>query len=501
MKRIISVLLCLVLTLGLLPVRESRAAGEWPENVSIEAEGGIVIDASTGAILYGKNIHNAYFPASITKILTALIVLENCGLNETVTFSHNAVYNVEAGSTSAGLDEGDTLSVRDCLYALLLKSANEAANALAEHVAGSIDDFAVMMNEKARSLGCVDSHFANPSGLNNEQHYTSAYDMALIGQAALQNETFMKIDSTLYYDLPVTKRNPEGVRIYPGHKMLKKNMPEYYSGCLGGKTGYTSLAGNTLVTFAERDGMRLVAVVLNGHQSHYRDTKALLDFGFQNFQTVKAADFDSSYTAVENDMVIAGLPAAELSGLQLDPAGALTLPKSGDPSSVTSYLTYDLSENAPSGAIARVDYKWGDRTLGCAYLTMNTVGGDDISIPASMLEEIRDITLQAESGAEQSTAAEQPERAPFYIPPIVFIALGILAILGAVFAVFVAVRSYQEKKEAEARMRRRQKRMARMGDGVSAVDIDLEMERRRNYYTAKKRSRGKRPKRPGDTFL
>ena len=304
MKRIISVLLCLVLTLGLLPVRESRAAGEWPENGSIEAEGGIVIDAATGAILYGKNIHNAYFPASITKILTALIVLENCSLDETVTFSHNAVYNVEAGSTSAGLDEGDTLSVRDCLYALLLKSANEAANALAEHVAGSIDDFAVMMNEKARSLGCVDSHFANPSGLNNEQHYTSAYDMALIGQAALQNETFMKIDSTLYYDLPVTKRNPEGVRIYPGHKMLKKNMPEYYSGCLGGKTGYTSLAGNTLVTFAERDGMRLVAVVLNGHQSHYRDTKALLDFGFQNFQTVKAADFDSSYTAEENDMVL-----------------------------------------------------------------------------------------------------------------------------------------------------------------------------------------------------
>ncbi len=501
MKKIISVLLCLVLIFGLLPAREVRAEGDWPENVSIEAEGGIVIDASTGAILYGRNIHNTYYPASITKILTALIVLENCSLDETVLFSHNAVYNVEAGSTSAGLDEGDTLSVRDCLYALLLKSANEVANALAEHVAGSIDDFAVMMNEKARSLGCVDSHFANPSGLNNDQHYTSAYDMALIGRAALQNETFMKIDSTLYYDLPVTKRNPEGVRIYPGHKMLKKNMPEYYSGCLGGKTGYTSLAGNTLVTFAERDGMRLVAVVLNGHQSHYRDTKALLDFGFNNFQTVKAADFDSAYTAVENDMVIAGLPAAELSGLQLDPAGALTLPRSGDPASVTSHLTYELTENAPSGAIARVDYQWGDRMLGCAYLTMNTVGGDASAIPASMLEEIRDITLHAESDAAESTAAAQPERAPFYIPPIVFTVLGIIAALGAVCAVFVAIRAYQEKKEAEARMRRRQKRMARMGDGVSAADIDLEMERRRNYYTAKKRSRGKRPKRPGDTFL
>ncbi len=492
MKKIISFLLCLTLVLSLCPPRESRAAGEWPENVSIEAEGGIVIDASTGAILYGKNIHTPYYPASITKILTALIVLENCSLDEMVTFSHNAVYNVEAGSTSAGLDEGDVLSVRDCLYAMLLKSANEAANALAEHTGGSIEGFADMMNAKAKELGCEDSHFANPSGLNNEDHYTSAYDMALIGRAALQNETFMKIDSTLYYDLPVTKRNPEGGRIYPGHKMLKKNMPEYYEGCIGGKTGYTSLAGNTLVTFAERNGTRLVSVILNGHQSHYRDTKALLDFGFENFQTVKASDFDKTFTPVSNDMIIAGLPAAELSGLQLDPAGALTLPLSCDPASVTSRLTYDLAENAPSEAIARIDYMWGDRNVGSAYLTMNTIDAGSAPIPAEMLAEIQDITLQAESGAEPSSAAAQPERAPFYIPPIVFIALGIAILLAALFAVFVAIRSYQEKKEAEARMRRRQKRMSRMGDGVSAADIDLEMERRRNYYTSRRSHRRNR---------
>ncbi len=494
MKRFLSVLLCVILSFGLLPVRNVLADGGWPEGVSIEAEGGIVVDAETGAILYGKNIHNTYYPASITKILTALIVLENCSLDETVTFSHEAVYNVESGSTSAGLDEGDMLSVRDCLYALLLKSANEVANALAEHVAGSNDNFAAMMNEKARSLGCVDSHFANPSGLNNEQHYTSAYDMALIGRAALKNETLMKIDSTLYYDLPVTKRNPEGARIYPGHKMLKKNMPEYYEGCIGGKTGYTSLAGNTLVTFAERDGMRLVAVVLNGHSSHYRDTKALLDFGFKNFQTVKAADFDSVYTPVENDMLIAGLPAAQLSGLQLDSAGALTLPRSGDPSSVTSQLTYELPADAPPEAIARIDYLWGERALGCAYLTVNTVG-DGTALPSSMLTEIQDLTLASQQESTEAPAGTEPERAPFYIPPVVFVVLGIIAVLGALFALFVLVRSYQEKKEAEARMRRRQKRMARMGDGVSVVDIDLEMERRRNYYTAKKQPHRRRPKR------
>ena len=244
--------LCLSLLTPAMP-QQTFAAPSWPSGIAIEAEGGIVMDADSGAVLYGKNMNESYFPASITKILTALIVIENCDLDDVVTYSHNAVYNVEAGSSSAGIDEGDQLTVRDSLYAMLLKSANEAANGLAEHTAGSIEEFAEMMNEKAASLGCTDSHFVNPSGLNDPEHYTSAYDMALIAQAAFRNETFTEIDSKLYYDIPPTKLNPEGIRVYPGHKMLKKNTSQYYSGIIGGKTGYTSLAGNTLVTCAERD--------------------------------------------------------------------------------------------------------------------------------------------------------------------------------------------------------------------------------------------------------
>ena len=156
---------------------QALASTEWPSDISIDSDAGIVMDANTGVVLYGKNIHETYSPASITKVLTSLIVLEHCSLDETVTFSESAVYNVESNSSSAGYDTGDTASVKDCLYALLLKSANEAANALAEHVAGSADAFAVLMNEKAAELGCQDSHFANPSGLNNEEHYVSAYDM------------------------------------------------------------------------------------------------------------------------------------------------------------------------------------------------------------------------------------------------------------------------------------------------------------------------------------
>lgn len=539
MKKFLSLLLCLTMTLALFPGR-AYADVVWPENVSIEAEGGIVMDADTGTVLYGKNIHVAYYPASITKVLTALIVIEQCSLDEMVTFSHNAVYNVEAGSSSAGLDEGDVLSVKDCLYALLLKSANESANALAEHVAGSTEKFAEMMNQKAAFLGCQDSHFANPSGLNDPEHYVSAYDMALIGQAALQNETFMEIDSTLYYDLPVTKRNPEGGRIYPGHKMLKKNMAEYYDGCIGGKTGYTSLAGNTLITFARRDGMTLVSVVLNGHQTQYPDTKALLDFGFKNFQTVSAAEYDTTYPSVENDMTISGLTTTQLSSLEIDPEYKVTIPKSADFSAVSSQIFYELTDKDPPDAIARIDYQWGQRKIGTSYLKLNTinrtpisdgtaalnpngepasladgtvggaadgVAGDTTGGPANgVADGVTDGAANGTTGgAADGTTTTKDSRKPsplstFHVPTIVWISLGVIAAIALLVGLFLLIKMHLEKKEEEARMLRRQKRLARLEEGgISPAEFDLMMEKRRSSYTTKRSSRKKKRRGSSDS--
>ena len=259
MKRILSLLLTVIFTLSLFPAA-AYAAPDWPADVAIEADGGIVMDADSGAVLFGKNLHETYYPASITKVLTALIVLEHCSLDEEVTFSYDAVYNVESGSSNAGIDEGDVLTVRDCLYALLLQSANEAANALAEHVSGSREAFAELMNETAASLGCQDSHFANPSGLNDENHYTSAYDMALICRAAIQNPMFLEIDGARYYDLPPTRNYPEGSTVYAHHAMLLPSRSQYYEGAFGGKTGYTKQAGRTLVSSAEKEGLEVFAV-------------------------------------------------------------------------------------------------------------------------------------------------------------------------------------------------------------------------------------------------
>lgn len=249
----------------------------------VKAEGAVLMDAATGKVLFGKNQDMQFYPASITKVMTALLVLERCSLNDTVTFSASATTNLESGAVSLGVSEGDQLTVEQCLYGLLLKSANEIGNGLAEHVAGSVSAFADLMNARARELGCKNTHFTNPHGLNDTAHKTTPYDMALIMRAALQNETFRKIDTTTSYEFPATKKSAAKT-ITMGHKMMYPTDSRYYEGIIGGKTGYTSKAGNTLVTGAQRNGVRLIAVVMKASGSHYTDTIAMLDYGFANYE-------------------------------------------------------------------------------------------------------------------------------------------------------------------------------------------------------------------------
>lgn len=249
------------------------------EKPVVSSEGAVLLNANTGEVLFEKNGTTRFYPASITKLMTALLTIENCGLSNTVTFSKSATTNLESGAVTLSLVEGDKLTVEQCLYALLLKSANEVANGLAEHISGSVSAFADKMNARARELGCTDTHFVNPNGLNNEQHYTTPKDMALIARAAFQNPTIVKVASTLSYQIPATKK-AQARTISMGHKMLYPKDSRYYQGIVAGKTGYTSKAGNTLATCAERNGVRLIAVVMKGKQTHYTDTKALFDYGF-----------------------------------------------------------------------------------------------------------------------------------------------------------------------------------------------------------------------------
>lgn len=245
----------------------------------VAAEGAVLLNANTGQIIFEKNARTPFYPASITKVMTALLTVENCNLSDVVTFSRTATTNLESGAVTISLTEGDQLTVKDSLYALLLKSANEVANGLAEHMGGTIDNFANMMNVRAAQLGCTGTHFANPNGLNNAAHLTTPYDMALIARAAYANPVISQISTTTAYQMPATKLGAAKT-ITMGHKMLYPTDSRYYPGMVGGKTGYTSKAGNTLVTCVEQNGVRLVVVVMKAGGTHYTDTKALLDYGF-----------------------------------------------------------------------------------------------------------------------------------------------------------------------------------------------------------------------------
>ena len=255
----------------------------------INSGAAVLMDAATGTVIYGSSEDTPMYPASITKLMTAILVYERCSLDDKVTFSYEAVSDLESGAVTAGISEGDVLTVRDCLYALLLKSANEVANGLAEHVGGSVSGFAMLMNERARELGCTNTNFCNPNGLTDSSHVVSARDMALIARAFFSYPELVSIDTTPSYTLPPTKKYPGGLTVSLKHKMLIQGGANYYEYAIGGKTGYTTAAGNTLVTAAQKDGVRLIAVVMKAKSGqHYAETKLLFDYGWQVMQTASA---------------------------------------------------------------------------------------------------------------------------------------------------------------------------------------------------------------------
>lgn len=356
----------------LLPVCPAYAAESWPTIAEgVTAEAAICMDADSGAILYGKNISETHFPASITKIMTALLVLENCDLDDTVTFSETAVNNLEAGAVTAFTSAGDTLSVRDCLYALLFRSANDVANALAEHVSGSIEAFSEEMNSRAKELGCLNTHFSNPSGLNAEDHYTTAYDMALIARACMDNKLFLELESTDTYKIGATAERPDGLTVRIGHKMKRSGTDYTDARVVAGKTGYTSLAGNTLVTMAEEGDRRLVTVVLQDkNPMHYTDTAAMFDLGFGSFENVSAkALFDE--TEVEKRLLAdAVLPQGEgTNHLETDRTLLVSVPNGTALSELETRYDYNLPANAPEDAVAKLSFYYGDHTAGSYFIT------------------------------------------------------------------------------------------------------------------------------------
>ena len=278
------VMLLVVNISAVLPSVTAQAAPDATAPASSEAivaDGYVVVDVDSGEVVLQRNMNDRYFPASTTKVMTALVTIENVpDLSQTLTFSDWAINSLtwDSSTLTPEASVGEQMSVLNTLYGMMLVSGNECANALAEYTAGSQEAFAELMNQKAAELGATNTHFVNAHGLHDENHYTTPYDLYLIFKAALENPTFYQIDSTPEYEIPAT--NMSGARkLSMGHQMVAGNYD--YPAAIAGKTGQTDQAGRTLVTYAEQDGIRLISVIMKStNESFYDDTKKLLDEGF-----------------------------------------------------------------------------------------------------------------------------------------------------------------------------------------------------------------------------
>lgn len=293
---------------------DSNGLTNWPQGPAVYADSAIVMDMNSGAILYGKQIDKQHYPASITKLLTTLVALDHAKLTDKVEFSQDSISFLQYGDAHIGMRAGEELTLEDSLYAVLLASANEVSYAVAESVGkqmgGDYNTFIEAMNEESDALGCTGSHWTNANGLHDEQHYTTAHDMALIGAAVYQKEAFRTIAQSLTHQIPPTNLVNEVRTVNQKHKMLWPQNANYYEYCKGGKTGYTGQARTTLVTMADNGELQLVAVVLYDFGSDaYTDTRAIFDYGFNNFSKVmlkdqEKADGVRSYKDEENAYVV-----------------------------------------------------------------------------------------------------------------------------------------------------------------------------------------------------
>lgn len=351
--------------------QQVMAKEHWPGGPQTESQSVIVMEVNTGTVLYEKKSHEMRYPASITKIMTTLLAIENCDMDEEVTFSADAEYESRDGSSSISRLEGEKLTMEQCLYAVMLESANECAYAAAEHVGkklgGDYHTFIDLMNQRAKELGCTDTQFVNSNGLPDENHQVSAYDMAVISAAAYKNDTFRIITGSTGFTIPATNKHDEPFYCHNHHKMIYPWKGDYAylnDYATGGKTGYTSVANNTLVSYAEKDGITLVCVVMDAiTPCHYTDTEKLIKFGFDNFQVLGIAENDTSLQ--DESQKNFGLLNDNEPFAKLDENAYIILPKG------TSFADAKVEEdNTPSDdqTVASLKYTYAGHVVGTAAI-------------------------------------------------------------------------------------------------------------------------------------
>ncbi len=358
MKSKFSYIILILLTVLMLPPSQEVLAA--PNRLDLPSKSAMILEANTGQILYAENETTRIDPASTIKILTCLLALENCNdLDEQVIVPPSAL-DIEYGVAALYVSPGEKLSMRDCVNALMIASANDIAITIAAHIAGSVDAFVDMMNERATELGASDSHFTNPGGLYDENNYTTAADLALIASAAWKHEAYREILVTNQYQIQPTNYEDDIRYLNVSHQMRRYLGKYYYKYCLGGKTGSSSHDGHSLVSYAEKDGLQLMTIVLGCAESgeQYTSTRTLFDYGFANF-TLITSPFKDTYIGqvpiYRDESLTERIGYAKVKAAT-DLIYAISKDNSQKPDFIietafTQDLTYPVSNNQPAGYI------------------------------------------------------------------------------------------------------------------------------------------------------
>ena len=443
-RRLLSIFLLLVLLLSVAVVPTAYAA----PSIKIDAKAALLIDEETGLVLHAQHEHDKLYPASITKVMTALLVMEaidrgQLKLDQQVTVSASALAGLPADGSSAGLIAGEKLTVEDLLYCMLVVSANEACHILGEQVSGNVSAFVDAMNKRARELECKDTHFVNPSGLHDPQHYTSAWDIYLFTREAMKHEVFMSICGSKSYTVPKTNKSP--ARELHSTNYLISNwraLGYLYDGAEGIKTGSHSDAGHCLVASAVRGDRRLISVVLgakeeNGIVRSFTETSRLFDFGFNNFV---------SQVVLTEDETVCQVPVAlskETDHVIVHPeytAEAL-LPKSAKQDDLKRSIKLD-------NEVANAPITTGDR-LG--EITISYEGEDCVTVP---------LLAQSDVTASRFLTVKY-NVIQFFSKTIVQVALVALVIL--IIALFIWNRFFRRKRRYGGRRAKRYRQRSYRG--------------------------------------
>lgn len=454
-----------------LPV-DTNAIPSWPKGPANGTESAVLMDADTGTLLYAKNVNEPLYPASTTKMMTALLVVENTQMDEVVTFSDAAIDNTERGSSRIGIMKGEQLTVEQCLYGLLLGSANEIAYGLAEYVGGDLESFVSMMNERAAEIGCTNTHFKNASGLPDPEHYVSALDLAIIAKEFFSNETLCMISGSAKYVIPPTNKTNEERPLENHHKMIQGKKYSY-EGIIGGKTGFTTDARQTLVTCAQRDGLKLICVVMKDESPYqFTDTAELLDYGFASFQKYNVADNETRYNIKSASFFDTKLDIMGSSKdiLALNKEGSIVIPKGMSFNDATVTVDY---EPKAAGAVARLDYFVGD----------HGVGGTTLDYASNEAKKFEFANIITDTSDDQPQTYKPDHKTVFVtvsdVVKKLFMIVGVLFLI--ILAIALVMRFIKSARRAGMKKRKRYKKRSE--------------NKRYNY---KKRSENKRRKTPGE---